>query len=165
MLANINWQEMFKPDIPILETVIRGSITYLSIFILLRVILKRETGGNIGMTDVLVIVLLADASQNAMAGQYNSLTNGIVLVAVIILWSLLLQWLSFHSKFFQRLLSSPKLLIVSEGKMLKKNMRKELVTEDELMMEIRKEGHQSITDIKEAYMESDGTISIVANEK
>lgn len=165
MLLNINWQEIFKPDIPILETVIRGSVTYLSIFILLRVILKRETGGNIGMTDVLVIVLLADASQNAMAGEYNSITNGIVLVTVIILWSLLLQWLSFHSKLFQRLLASPKLLIVSEGKMLKKNMRKELITEDELMMELRKEGYESIGEIKKAYMESDGSISVVAMEK
>lgn len=165
MSQPIKWSSVFKPDTPMLEIIIRGSVTYLVIFILLRIILKRQSGGNIGMTDVLVIVMLADASQNAMAGGYNSVTDGILLVAVIIGWSFFLDWLGFHWPFFQRLLRPPKLPLVDNGKMLRKNMRKELITEEELLTEIRKEGYESLEHIAKAYMESDGNISVIPKEK
>src|ERR1700712_384280 len=147
MAHQIKWDTIFLPDTPVLEIIVRGSVTYLAIFILLRVVLKRQSGGNMGMTDVLVIVMLADASQNAMAGGYNSITDGIVLVAVIIGWSYFLDWLGFHWPFFQQLLKPPKLLLVEDGKLLRKNMRKELITEEELMTEIRKGGFDKLEDI------------------
>ena len=165
MAHQIKWGGVFLPDTPVLEIIIRGSVTYLAIFILLRIVLKRQSGGNIGMTDVLVIVMLADASQNAMAGGYNSIADGIVLVAVIIGWSFLLDWAGFHWPLFQRLIKPPKLLLVNDGKLLKRNMRKELVTEDELMTEIRKGGFDKLEEIAKAYMEGDGNISIIPKEK
>jgi len=165
MTHHIKWGEVFLPDTPVLEIIIRGSVTYLAIFILLRIVLKRQSGGNIGMTDVLVIVMLADASQNAMAGGYNSITDGIILVGVIIFWSFFLDWLGFHWPFFQGLLKPPKLLLVENGKLLKRNMRKELVTEEELMMEIRKGGYDKLDEIEKAYMEGDGNISIIPKER
>src|SRR5689334_12604191 len=104
MAHPIKWSAVFLPDTPVLEIIVRGSVTYLAIFILLRIVLKRQSGGNIGMTDVLVIVMLADASQNGMAGNYNSIADGILLVAVIIFWSYILDWLDFHWPFFRRIL-------------------------------------------------------------
>jgi uncharacterized membrane protein YcaP (DUF421 family) len=165
MAHPVKWGAVFLPDTPVLEIIVRGSVTYLAIFILLRVILKRQSGGNIGMTDVLVIVMLADASQNAMAGGYNSLADGILLVAVIIGWSFFLDWLGYHWPFFQRLLKPPKLPLVENGRLLRRNMRKELITEDEIMTEIRKEGFEKLEEIAKAYMESDGNISIIPKEK
>ena len=154
MMHNIDWAKNFSPDTPILEIIVRGSVTYLSLFILLRVILRRESSGSIGITDMLVIVLLADAAQNAMSGGYNSLSDGIILVAVIIGWSFLLSWLSFHWPFFRNLLKSPKLLLVNNGKMILRNMRRELITEDELMAKVRKEGLETLEKVAKAYMES-----------
>lgn len=165
MWQHINWSKMFSPDTAVLEIIIRGSVTYLVIFFLLRIILKRQAGGNIGTTDVLVIVLLADASQNAMAGGYKSITDGLLLVAVIIFWSFFLDWLGYHWPFFRSLIKDPKLPLIIDGKMLKKNMRKELVTEEELLSEIRKEGHEKVEEIARAFMESDGNISIIPKEK
>ncbi len=165
MTHQVKWDKVFLPDTPVLEIIVRGSVTYLAIFILLRFILKRQSGGNIGMTDVLVIVMLADASQNGMAGNYNSIADGILLVAVIIGWSYILDWLGFHWPFFQRLIKPPKLLLVENGIMLRRNMRKELITEDELMTEVRKEGFNKLEDIEKAYMEGDGNISIIPKEK
>ena len=66
---------------------------YLALFIMLRIVLKRQAG-TLGMTDLLLITLLADASQNAMAGEYNSLPDGVVLVATIILWNYIFDWLT-----------------------------------------------------------------------
>jgi hypothetical protein len=59
------------------------------------VTLKREAGG-VGITDMLVIVLLADAAQNAMAGEYKSISDGLVLVSTIIFWSYALDWLGYR---------------------------------------------------------------------
>ncbi|HEY8159744.1 MAG TPA: DUF421 domain-containing protein [Methylobacter sp.] len=129
---NIDWKTIFLPDTPLIEIVLRGSIMYLSLFILLRVILKRQSG-TLGITDLLLITLLADASQNGMAGEYKSLPNGILLVTTIIFWDFALDWLSYKSPSFQRLIEPPPLLLVKNGQLLRKNMRKELVTDEDLM--------------------------------
>ncbi len=162
-MQHIDWQKVFMPDTPVLEIVVRGTVTYLALFTLLRLILRRESG-NLGITDMLVIVLIADASQNAMAGSYNSITDGVILVAVIIGWSYFLNWLGYHWPFFQKLIKPRKLLLVEEGKKVRRNMRKELVTDEELMTEIRKAGLKDINEIKEAFMESDGSISVIGKD-
>ena len=151
------------PDTPVLEIFVRGTVMYLALFTLLRVILRREAG-NIGITDVLVIVLLADAAQNGMAGGYNSIGDGVLLVSVIILWSHFLDWLSFKYKFLEKIIKPPKIIIIDNGKMIKKNMRRELITSEELMTEVRKQGFDCLDKVKKAYMEHDGTISIIKKE-
>ena len=156
----MDWQSIFLPDIPLLEIVLRGSLMYIALFVLLRVILKRQTG-SVGMTDLLLIVLIADASQNAMAGEYRSLPAGIVLVSTIIFWSYALDWLSFQSKWSTRLAEPPPLPLTEDGQLLYRNMRKELITEDELMSQLRVHGLDNFSKVKKAHMESDGRISIV----
>jgi uncharacterized membrane protein YcaP (DUF421 family) len=161
---NINWEAIFVPDITLIETVVRGSIMYLALFILLRVILKRQSG-TLGITDLLLITLLADASQNGMAGDYKSISNGIVLVATIIFWDFALDWLSYKSPGFQRLIEAPPLLLVKNGQLLRRNMRKELITDEDLLMQLREQGISDISKVKEAYMESDGHISVVEKKE
>ncbi len=163
MLFNINWHSMFVPSNSILEMIIRGTATYLALFLLLRVVLKRETGGT-SITDVLVIVLLADAAQNAMAGEYTSITEGLTLVGTIVFWSAFLDWLSFKSKFFANIIKPGKLLLVRDGELVLRNMRKELITHEELMSEIRQNNCASIKEVKAAYMEPDGRISVILKE-
>lgn len=163
-MEQIDWQKVFMPDTHIFEIIVRGTVMYLSLFTLLRVILRRESGG-LGITDMLVIVLIAEASQNAMAGPHNSIADGVILVAVIICWSYTLNWLGYNIPFFERLLSPRKLLLVEKGKMIKRNMRKELITDEELMTEVRKAGYSRLEEIQVAFMESDGSISIVEKNK
>ena len=71
---NLDWHRMFVPSQPILETVLRGTATYLSLFVLLR-LFRRQTG-SLGAADLLVLLLIADASQNAMAGEYRAIRTG-----------------------------------------------------------------------------------------
>ena len=160
----IDWKLIFYPDVPLLEIVLRASVMYISLFVLLRVILKRQTG-SLGMTDLLLITLLADASQNAMAGEYTSIIDGIVLVATIIFWNYAFDWLSFKFDWFSRLIEPTPLLLVRDGKLLRKNMRKELITEDELMSQLREQGLDDLGKVKEAYMESDGQFSVVQKKE
>ena len=160
----MDWKSIFYPDTPVLEIVLRGSLMYLSLFIMLRVILKRQTG-TVGMTDLLLITLLADAAQNGMAGEYKSLPDGIVLVGTIIFWNYLLDWLSFKYEWFARLIEQPPLPLIKNGKMLRRNMRQELITEDELMSQLRNQGLDDVKKVKEAYLESDGQFSVVQQKQ
>jgi uncharacterized membrane protein YcaP (DUF421 family) len=159
----MDWKSLFVPDVPLFEMILRGSLMYISLFILLRVILKRQAG-SLGMTDLLLITLIADASQNAMAGQYQSIADGIVLVSTIIFWSYAFDWLSFKFPWFNRLIEPPPLPLIRNGQLLRKNMRRELITEEELMGHLREQGIDEVGKVKEAFMESDGHISVVAQE-
>jgi uncharacterized membrane protein YcaP (DUF421 family) len=160
----MDWKSLFSLDIPVLEIILRGSVTYISLFVLLRVVLKRQAG-SLGITDLLLITLIADASQNAMAGAYNSISSGIILVSTIIFWSYAFDWLSYRFPWFNRLTEPRPLALIKHGEMLRKNMRRELITEEELMSQLREQGLDNIERVKEAYMESDGHISIVQHDK
>src|SRR5512143_3314437 len=117
--CSMDWKTTFLPDTSLLEIVVRGSIMYIALFAMLRVILKRQTG-TLGMTDLLLITLLADAAQNGMAGEYNSLSDGVVLVATIIFWNYAFDWLSFRSAWFAHLIEPAPLPLVRDGKMLRR---------------------------------------------
>src|SRR5215213_6458133 len=91
--------DLFKPDIPVLEIIFRGTVVYLAILLLLRVLVK-QSAGSLNLAGLLLIVLIADAAQNAMAGEYNSITDGIVLVATLAFWNLTIDWLGFHWPWF-----------------------------------------------------------------
>src|ERR1044071_5411641 len=135
----MDWKSVFALDVPWFEIVLRGSIIYISLFILLRVVLKRQAG-SLGMTDLLLITLIADASQNAMAGEYKSLPDGIVLVATIVFWSYALDWLSFKFPRLQRLIEPSPLPLIKDGRILRRNMRRELITDVDLKGQLREQG-------------------------
>ena len=164
MITIPDWEQIFLPATPFLEIFIRGSVTYLGLFFLLRLILKRESSG-LGTSDLLMVVLLADAAQNGMVGAYKSITDGILLVIIIISWSYILDWLGFHFPSIQQFIKPQKLLLVENGRLLRKNMRKELITKEELMAELRKNNISDIESVHRAYMESDGNISIIPMKK
>ncbi|HZA54354.1 MAG TPA: YetF domain-containing protein [Candidatus Udaeobacter sp.] len=164
MISDIEWKNVVLPTIPLIEIILRGSVMYLSLFLLLRVTLKRQ-GGTLGMTDLLLIVLLADASQNAMAGEYKSLPDGILLVATIIFWSYALDWLSFRFPRLQRLIEPAPLLLIKDGQLLHQNLRRELITEVDLKGQLRQQGISEISKVKEAYIETDGRISVIERDE
>jgi uncharacterized membrane protein YcaP (DUF421 family) len=159
-LLAVDWDRMFRLDTPILEILIRGSVVYLSIFLILRFVLKRQAGA-VGITDLLVVVFIADASQNAIADDYHSIPDGLILVLTIILWSFLLDWLGYHFPLIQHIIHPPPLPLIKNGQMLRRNMRQELITEGELMTQLREQGVDDLSCVKYAYMEGDGYISVI----
>src|SRR4051794_28454241 len=92
-----------RADHSIAEMFVRGTIMYFVLLALLRFIRNRQSSG-LGVTDVLVIVLIADAAQNGMAKEYRSVTEGAALVGTIIGWDYALDWLSYRFPGVQRLI-------------------------------------------------------------
>jgi uncharacterized membrane protein YcaP (DUF421 family) len=163
-LFGIDWQHFFLPSVALAELILRGSLIYLGIFTLMRFVLKREAG-TIGLPDLLMTVLIADAAQNAMAAEYHSITEGAVLIATIVFWNYALDWLGHRFPRVERLLHPPPLLLVRDGRLLRRNMRQELVTEEELMSHLRQHGIAELAQVKEAYMEGDGQISVIPRDE
>lgn len=159
IISGIDWYKIFMLDTPLLETFVRGTVMYLTLFFLLR-IMKRQAG-EVNMSDLLVIVLIADAAQNGMAGEYTSIGDGIILVVTLVFWDFVIDWASYHVPWIDRLTCPPPVPLIVKGKMLRKNMRKELITEDELTSQLRLQGIDDITTVKRACMEGSGKVSII----
>jgi uncharacterized membrane protein YcaP (DUF421 family) len=159
-VGDIDWARTLLPDRSFLEVILRGTLTYLALFGLLRFTLKRQTG-SIGITNLLTLVLIADAAQNAMADEYHSVADGIVLVATIIFWSWFLDWLGFRLPWLQRFVHPPALPLVKDGRLLRHNMREELITDDELLSQLRLQGVADLTEVRAAFIEGDGRVSVV----
>ena len=158
-LLGFDWQKAFTPDVGILETVIRGSIVYLVLIVLLRVVLSRKSG-NLAMTDLLVIVLIADATQNAMAAEYHSVTNGLILGATIIGWAWVLDFLGYHIPPLGRLVYPAKKTLVRDGRLIHTALRDELITEEELWTQLRAHEVDELKDVKAAYLEGNGQVTV-----
>src|SRR5688572_5832266 len=162
-MSSIDWESVFIPTLSLGELILRGSLIYLALFLFLRVLPKREMGG-IGMADVLVIVLISDAAQNAMSSDYRSITEGVVLVLTILFWSLAVDWIDHK---FPRLglNSAQPLPLIKNGRLLRKNMDKEQISEDELLSQLRQKGLESPRHVKRAYIEGDGHFSVIVDNE
>jgi uncharacterized membrane protein YcaP (DUF421 family) len=158
-MFSVDWHSVFVPSGSLLELFVRGSIAYLIILAFFRVM--RRDAGSLGPADLLVVVLVADAAQNGMAGQYNSLTEGIVLVATIFMWNFVLDWLGFRSPFVYWLLHPPPLPLVHEGRIQHKNMRTQMLTREDLIEQLREQGVEKVDQVKRCYLESDGRMSVI----
>ena len=151
---------MFVPSLHLAEIVLRGTLVYLFLFTILRV-LRREAGV-VGIADLLVVVLIADAAQNAMASEYKSITEGAVLIITIAAWDYFLDWMGYRFPRFHRLLTPAPLPLVRDGRIIKKHLRQELITEEELLSQLRQQGVQNLAEVKRCYLEGDGHFSVIA---
>lgn len=161
-LFKVDWDSVFYTKESLLEIFIRGSIMYLVMFTLLRIF--RRQAGSIGIADLLVIVVIADAAQNGMAGDSKSVTEAVLLIATIVLWDFFFDWLGFKSKFFERVLEPKALPIIKDGKLLRQNMKSEMITYDEIMSQLRQHEIENIRDVKTARLERDGHFSFIKKE-
>lgn len=155
--------QLFAFTLDPLEILLRGSVVYWFLFLLFRFPLRRDVG-SIGIADVLLLVLIADASQNAMAGDYRSISDGLLLISTIAGWNYLLDWCSYHFPAVRRLLQPGPLLLIDRGRLRRENMRREFITLEELEAKLREKGVQSIDQVQRAYLENDGQISLLIKE-
>ena len=124
------------PDVSLFETIIRGIVMYLAIFVLLRVTLRGRTSA-VTVSDLLVLVLIADAAQNAM------------------------DWLAFRFEPVRRFVHPEHKPLVVDGRILRKTLNEELMTEGELMTQLRLNGVEDPLEVKAAYLEGNGEISVI----
>ena len=159
----IDWHAVFVPSIGLAEVILRGTLMYLALFIILRFIGRRQAG-HFGPADLLVIVMIADAAQNGLGKDYQSVTEGIVLVITIVAWEYLLDWLAWRFPLVRPYLKPPALTLVKDGRVISAAMRKEMISEDELEGQLREQGVEDVTSVKLARLEGDGRLSVCKSD-
>jgi uncharacterized membrane protein YcaP (DUF421 family) len=160
LVAEVDWRKLFVPELPVLEVVIRGAIVYLLLFIVMRFFLRRRSGG-LGLADILVVVLIADAVQNAMGSEYKSVTEGALLVFTIVSLDFALDWVGHRVPWLRRLTRPSPLLLIRNGRMIRRNMQREMNTNEELMSQLRQQGIDDPAVVRCAYLEGDGEMSVL----
>src|SRR5215470_12166928 len=120
---HIDWRSTFLPSASVGEIFLRGTIVYLFLIFVFR-LLRREAGA-IGIADLLLVVIIADAAQNAMSSDYKSVTDGLILISTIAFWNYFLDWLGFRFPTIRRLLRPSPLLLIKDGRLQWRNMRQE----------------------------------------
>ena len=152
-------EALWKVSFPYWQFVLRGVVVYLGILLLLRLGGKRQVG-QLGVGEFVAILLISNAVQNSMNGGDNSVTGGIVLAVVIILLSVGISYATYRSPKFEGFLQGSPATLVKNGVVIRRNLNKELLSEPELRMLLRRQGIHSYSEIDEAIMESDGYISV-----
>jgi uncharacterized membrane protein YcaP (DUF421 family) len=158
--VSVDWGQVFGVSVSPLELIVRGTAMYFFLFLLFRVVVRRRVG-SVGMADILVLVIIADAAQNAMSGEYKSFTEGAILVGTIVGWNMAIDWLNFRVPALRDWLEPPPLLLIRDGRLLRRNLRHEFVTEQELQSKLREKGVKDYREVAEAHMESDGNVSVI----
>lgn len=155
----IDWSAVFIPQNPLLEVVLRGTLIYMLLFSVLRFFMNRQAGA-VGIPDILVVVLVVEATTDAL-GKNESVVEAAVLILTVMFWSYGLQWLAFRVPALAFIVTSPPVTLIKDGKLQRRNMRRELVTEDELMSLLRSQGVDDPCKVKMACLEGTGDISVV----
>jgi uncharacterized membrane protein YcaP (DUF421 family) len=156
----MDWHEVFGLTVSPWELILRGTAMYLFLFLLFRVVVKRRVG-SIGMADLLILVIIADAAQNGMAGDYRSVTDGFILVSTLVGWNILIDWLTFRFPRLQKVLEPPPLLLIRSGRVLHENLRQEFMSPDDLRSKLREQQVDDPSEVAKAYLEPDGQVTVI----
>ncbi|MCB5184995.1 DUF421 domain-containing protein [Methylobacillus gramineus] len=152
--------ELFSFSVSPWEIILRGSIMFWFLFLIFRFVLRRDVG-NLGIGDFLFVVIVADASQNAMSADAKTIADGVLLVLTLLVWNLVFDYLSYRLPAIRRFTEAPTMLLVKNGKIQWHNVRREWITKEELMAKLREEGLSGLGDVKEMRLEADGQISVI----
>lgn len=149
------WQLSF----PYWLFIVRAVVVYAAILVLLRLGGKRQIG-QMGAGEFVAILLISNAVQNAMNGGDNSVSGGLILASVIIALSIGVAYLTFRSKRAEYLIQGVPTLLVHNGKIIKKNLDKELLSVHELKAILRRQGIHDLAEVHAAILESNGFVSV-----
>lgn len=156
-------QDLLRFDASLTELLLRGTLVYWALFALFRVAGRRNIGG-LGFADLVVVMLVASAVGDSLGGGATTLLDGTVVAATVVFWSVALDRASYFIPALGRLVEPPPVCLVENGRILLRNLRREYVTRDELMEQLRLNGIASLQEVKIAFLESNGEISVIARQ-
>jgi uncharacterized membrane protein YcaP (DUF421 family) len=140
--------------------VLRTTVVYFALVVGLRLAGKREIG-QMTPFDLVVLLIISNAVQNAMIGPDTSLMGGILAAVTLLVLNYTLDRLGLKATWLRSQLVGQPSLLVHQGELIRAHLRAEGITEDEVMQALREHGVDDLHDVKDAILEVDGTISVV----
>jgi uncharacterized membrane protein YcaP (DUF421 family) len=150
---------LLTPGVPLAEKALRSIAVYLFLVVVLRLAGKREVA-QLNNFDFVVLLLLSNTVQNAIIGNDNSLIGGLVGAAVLIVANRVVVSAAFHVPRLTRLVQGAQTVLVDHGKVDERNLRKELITHEELMAAVRRQGVSRLEDVELAALEPTGALTV-----
>jgi len=138
-------------------------VVYLFIIIAIRLFGKKELA-QLSVVDLVFILLISNAVQNAMVGQDNTLSGGLVAATSLFLVNYLLKYLLYRFPRFGKMIQGDPILLIYKGKLNHRNMNRAKLTLDEVREAVREHGVATIADVDLAVLEIDGNISVLSDD-
>jgi uncharacterized membrane protein YcaP (DUF421 family) len=153
--------DLLTPGIPWLEKIIRPVAVYVFLVVGIRLAGKRELA-QLNPIDLVVLLTLSNTVQNAIIGNDNSLSGGLVgATALLVVNYLVVRW-TFRHPGVARLVEGSPTVLIDHGKLIPGRLAQELVTETDLQIALRRQGFQSIEDVEKAVLEPGGVLTFEA---
>ena len=152
--------DMLVPTLPLWNLILRAVIVYGAVLMLLRLAGKRQVA-NLGTSELVALLLVSNAVQNAMNGGDSSLAGGLLLAVVLMVVSVGFAALTYFSRDWERFIQGRPTLLIHHGVLQRDNLRRELLSLRELRAILRKQGVHDLHEVEQAVLESDGYVSVL----
>lgn len=152
------------PDISVAEKLVRSVVVYLFLLVAFRLCGKRQLG-QLSAFDLVVLLIISNVVQNAVIGNDNSLGGGLIGATAILLLNLVVAYVTFRSKRADRVVEHSPTVLVRHGRVLRDNLRRERLGPRDLRAALRHHGVVSIRDIRYAFLEEDGHVSVITGRR
>ncbi|MGH7649734.1 MAG: DUF421 domain-containing protein [Gemmatimonadaceae bacterium] len=152
------WTDILTPGVPLIDKAIRTFLVYVFLLIGLRLAGKRELG-QLNPFDLVVLLVLSNTVQNAIIGNDNSVAGGLFSATVLLLLNYaVVRFLFLHPR-LDRIAEGREVILIKEGKVLERRLRRELITRSELASAARKQGIDDLNTVDCARLEVGGTLT------
>jgi uncharacterized membrane protein YcaP (DUF421 family) len=155
---------VFRFDLGLFEIVLRTTIIYAILLFGLRLMGKRELG-QMTAFDLVVILVISNAVQNAMVGPDTTLTGGIVAAGTLLVVNRLVAWARLRVPLFEQLAEGHPTVLIQDGKLVTANLKLEGIVPDEVVQAMREHGIGELKLVASAVLEVDGSISIIPKDQ
>ena len=163
-LADMEPSPMWRMQQPWWEFILRAVIVYAFLLLLLRITGKRQIG-QLAPFDLVLLLVLSNAVQNAMNAGDNSVSAGLISATALVVLNGLIGFLTYRSKTIEGLIEGHPRVLIHNGRLYPEALRHEKLTHHELMGALRAEGCSCIEEVRSAILETDGQITVVARAK
>lgn len=148
---------------PIIEIILRTLAVYVFMIVAIRIFGKKELA-QLSVIDLVFILLISNAVQNAMVGPDTSLNGGLIAAGSLFLANFTLKQILYRSKSFNKLIQGESILLIYDGTPNVENCKKAEITIEELEAAVREHGARDIQKVDLAVLEVDGNISVISND-
>ncbi|HLK66429.1 MAG TPA: YetF domain-containing protein [Bryobacteraceae bacterium] len=159
LISDKMWHEIFALGVPVAEKILRPVLVYVFLVVVLRVFGKRELA-QLNPFDLVVLLSLSNTVQNAIIGDDNSLTGGLIGAFSLLGMNYLVVRFLFRHRRLDQVLEGKPTVLVEQGHLLRHNLAKELLTRSELMTVLHRQGFDSLEEVEHCVLEPGGTFYI-----
>ena len=157
------WRDMFVITLPILEKILRPVIVYFFLVVMLRLSGKRELV-QLNPFDLVVLLTLSNTVQNAIIGDDNSVSGGILGASSLLAVNYLTVRFLYKHKKLDQIVEGKADVLIENGKLRPEHLKKELITTAQLEAAARKQGFASLDEVDQCILEPGGTLSFIGKK-